>query len=142
MWLINLSAGSTLLYSWTICSAGIFVLVALVLSMYLIFEHLAAYYKPEEQKFLIGLILMVPVYALESFLSLLNSNVAFNCEIIRDCYEAFALYCFERYLIACLGIHTWQLLLILVRPGRYIASYSSIQSPKISWRRLNLWPNF
>ncbi|XP_028092277.1 protein LAZ1 homolog 1 isoform X6 [Camellia sinensis] len=37
------------------------------------------------------------------FLSLLNSNVAFNCEIIRDCYEAFALYCFERYLIACLG---------------------------------------
>ncbi|CAL5386548.1 unnamed protein product [Camellia sinensis] len=66
MWLINLSAGSTLLYSWTICSAGIFVLVALVLSMYLIFEHLAAYYKPEEQKFLIGLILMVPVYALES----------------------------------------------------------------------------
>ncbi|XP_071923785.1 protein LAZ1 homolog 1 isoform X3 [Coffea arabica] len=46
---------------------------------------------------------MVPVYASESFLSLLNSNAAFYCEIIRDCYEAFALYCFERYLIACLG---------------------------------------
>ncbi|KAH9757446.1 protein LAZ1 [Citrus sinensis] len=46
---------------------------------------------------------MVPVYALESFLSLLNSDAAFNCEVIRDCYEAFALYCFERYLIACLG---------------------------------------
>ncbi|RID75113.1 hypothetical protein BRARA_B02171 [Brassica rapa] len=45
---------------------------------------------------------MVPVYALESFLSLLNSEAAFNCEVIRDCYEAFALYCFERYLIACL----------------------------------------
>lgn len=38
------------------------------------------------------------------FLSLLNSDAAFNCEVIRDCYEAFALYCFERYLIACLGI--------------------------------------
>ena len=37
------------------------------------------------------------------FLSLLDSSSAFNCEIIRDCYEAFALYCFERYLIACLG---------------------------------------
>uniref|UniRef100_A0A5B7AW68 Uncharacterized protein n=1 Tax=Davidia involucrata TaxID=16924 RepID=A0A5B7AW68_DAVIN len=103
MWSIDLDTGPTLLYSWTICSASIFVLVALVLSMYLIFEHLAAYYQPEEQKFLIGLILMVPVYALESFLSLLDSNAAFNCEIIRDCYEAFALYCFERYLIACLG---------------------------------------
>ncbi|CAI9763973.1 unnamed protein product [Fraxinus pennsylvanica] len=30
-------------------------------------------------------------------------DAAFNCEIIQDCYEAFALYCFERYLIACLG---------------------------------------
>ncbi|WZY77086.1 hypothetical protein YC2023_023470 [Brassica napus] len=70
--------------------------------MYLIFQHLASYNQPQEQKFLIGLILMVPVYALESFLSLLNSESAFNCEVIRDCYEAFALYCFERYLIACL----------------------------------------
>lgn len=37
-------------------------------------------------------------------MSLLDSRAAFNCEVIRDCYEAFALYCFERYLIACLGI--------------------------------------
>ncbi|CAL5203995.1 unnamed protein product [Lathyrus oleraceus] len=94
---------STGTVSWTVFSASIFVLVALVLSMYLIFEHLAAYNQPEEQKFLIGLILMVPVYSLESFLSLLDSSAAFNCAIIRDCYEAFALYCFERYLIACLG---------------------------------------
>ncbi|KAL7176234.1 hypothetical protein ACSBR2_029731 [Camellia fascicularis] len=100
---INLGSGATFLYSWTMCSAGVFVLVAFVLSMYLLFEHLAAYNQPEEQKFLVGLILMVPVYALESFMSLLDSKASFNCEIIRDCYEAFALYCFERYLIACLG---------------------------------------
>ncbi|MQL88181.1 hypothetical protein Taro_020729 [Colocasia esculenta] len=37
------------------------------------------------------------------FLSLLDSQVAFVCEMMRDCYEAFAMYCFERYLIACLG---------------------------------------
>ncbi|XP_059454244.1 protein LAZ1 homolog 1 [Corylus avellana] len=103
MWSLNLDAESATFFSWPIFSASIFVAVALVLSMYLIFEHLAAYNQPEEQKFLIGLILMVPVYALESFLSLLNSGAAFNCEVIRDCYEAFALYCFERYLIACLG---------------------------------------
>ncbi|KAG2663198.1 hypothetical protein I3760_16G016700 [Carya illinoinensis] len=103
MWLLNLGAESTIFSSWSIFSASIFVAVAVVLSMYLIFEHLAAYNQPEEQKFLIGLILMVPVYALESLLSLLNSDAAFNCEVIRDCYEAFALYCFERYLIACLG---------------------------------------
>ncbi|KAF7829751.1 protein LAZ1-like protein 1-like [Senna tora] len=100
---LNLGLDSTRTFSWTIFSSSVFVLVALVLSMYLIFEHLAAYNQPEEQKFLIGLILMVPVYALESYLSLLDSSSAFNCEVIRDCYEAFALYCFERYLIACLG---------------------------------------
>ncbi|KAG6626064.1 protein LAZ1 homolog 1-like isoform X1 [Carya illinoinensis] len=103
MWLLHLGAEFAIFSSWPIFSASIFVAVAVVLSMYLIFEHLAAYNQPEEQKFLIGLVLMVPVYALESFLSLLNSDAAFNCEVIRDCYEAFALYCFERYLIACLG---------------------------------------
>nr|XP_043607168.1 protein LAZ1 homolog 1 [Erigeron canadensis] len=101
--LVGIGGDRSLLYVWTIFSAGFCVLVALVLSMYLIFEHLSAYNQPEEQKFLIGLILMVPVYAVESFLSLYDSDAAFNYEIIRDCYEAFALYCFERYLIACLG---------------------------------------
>ncbi|XP_054788711.1 protein LAZ1 homolog 1 [Prosopis cineraria] len=103
MWLLNLGVEFAGTFNWAISSSSLFVLVALVLSMYLIFEHLSAYNQPEEQKFLIGLILMVPVYALESFLSLLDSSAAFNCEVIRDCYEAFALYCFERYLIACLG---------------------------------------
>ncbi|KAL0351587.1 UNVERIFIED_CONTAM: protein LAZ11 [Sesamum calycinum] len=102
-WSINVGVETSALYSWAVSSAAVFVVVALVLSMYLIFEHLAAYKQPEEQKFLIGLILMVPVYAVESFLSLLDSDAAFKCEIIRDCYEAFAMYCFERYLIACLG---------------------------------------
>ncbi|XP_024972422.1 protein LAZ1 homolog 1-like isoform X4 [Cynara cardunculus var. scolymus] len=102
-WPSNLGAEQTFLYSWTIFSASICVLVALFLSTYLIFEHLAAYNQPEEQKFLIGIVLMVPVYALESFLSLLDADAAFNYEIIRDWYEAFALYCFGRYLIACLG---------------------------------------
>ncbi|KAK1267720.1 hypothetical protein QJS04_geneDACA009036 [Acorus gramineus] len=100
---LNMGLESVVLPSWPVLSAGIFVFVALLSSLLLILEHLSAYHQPEEQKFLIGLILMVPVYAVESFLSLLNTNVAFICEIMRDCYEAFALYCFERYLIACLG---------------------------------------
>uniref|UniRef100_A0A6N2LW94 THH1/TOM1/TOM3 domain-containing protein n=1 Tax=Salix viminalis TaxID=40686 RepID=A0A6N2LW94_SALVM len=104
VWALYLGAESVVNVSWPIFSASIFVILALVLSMYLTFEHLAAYNQPEEQKFLIGLILMVPVYSLESFLSLLDSSAAFNCEAIRDCYEAFALYCFERYLIACLAM--------------------------------------
>lgn len=47
MWLHNVGVESTGTVSWTVFSASIFVLVALVLSMYLIFEHLAAYNQPE-----------------------------------------------------------------------------------------------
>ncbi|RZC45869.1 hypothetical protein C5167_038821 [Papaver somniferum] len=101
VWSVNL--GGELIYSWPVLTAGVSVLVALSLSLFLIFEHIAAYNQPEEQKFLIGIILMVPVYALESFLSLVDPNSAFIYQTMRDCYEAFALYCFERYLIACLG---------------------------------------
>ncbi|CAA6655874.1 unnamed protein product [Spirodela intermedia] len=88
---------------WATIVAGVFVLASLSLSGFLIFEHLSAYRNPEEQKFLIGVILMAPCYAIESYISLANPSVSVDCEILRDCYEAFAMYCFGRYLIACLG---------------------------------------
>ncbi|OMO79980.1 Organic solute transporter Ost-alpha [Corchorus capsularis] len=71
--------------------------------MYLIFEHLSSYKNPEEQKFLIGVILMVPCYSVESFVSLVDPSISVDCSILRDCYESFAMYCFGRYLVACLG---------------------------------------
>ncbi|KAM7502885.1 hypothetical protein LguiB_001789 [Lonicera macranthoides] len=89
--------------TWATVIAGAFVLLTLTLSIYLLFEHLSAYKDPEEQKFLIGVILMVPCYAIESFISLVNPSISVDIEILRDCYESFAMYCFGRYLIACLG---------------------------------------
>lgn len=89
--------------AWATIVAGALVLLTLCLSMYLLLEHLSAYKNPEEQKFLIGVILMVPCYAVESFVSLVNPSISVDCEILRDCYESFAMYCFGRYLVACLG---------------------------------------
>uniref|UniRef100_A0A7N0VAL7 Uncharacterized protein n=1 Tax=Kalanchoe fedtschenkoi TaxID=63787 RepID=A0A7N0VAL7_KALFE len=88
---------------WASLVAGVFVIVTLCLSIYLLFEHLSAYKNPEEQKFLMGVILMVPCYAVESYVSLVEPSISVDCEILRDCYEALAMYCFERYLVACLG---------------------------------------
>ncbi|XP_065000911.1 protein LAZ1-like isoform X4 [Musa acuminata AAA Group] len=88
---------------WATAVGGVSVVVTLFLSMFLLFQHLSAYKNPEEQKFLIGVILMVPCYAIESYVSLVNPSVSVDCEILRDCYEAFAMYCFGRYLVACLG---------------------------------------
>ncbi|QCE16945.1 Lazarus 1 [Vigna unguiculata] len=89
--------------TWATVIAAAFLLITLALSMYLLFEHLSAYKNPEEQKFLIGVILMVPCYSIESFVSLVNPSIGVDCEILRDCYESFAMYCFGRYLVACLG---------------------------------------
>ncbi|KAK2449821.1 hypothetical protein P8452_13540 [Trifolium repens] len=83
--------------------AGCFVLVALVLSIFLIFQHLRSYTNPSEQKWIVAVISMVPIYATESIISLSNPKLSLACDILRNYYEAFALYSFGRYLIACLG---------------------------------------
>ncbi|KAJ4958621.1 hypothetical protein NE237_025732 [Protea cynaroides] len=82
---------------------GFFVLVALVLSIHLIFQHLRSYTNPEEQKWIVAIIFIVPVYASESIISLWKPKFSIACDILRSCYEAFALYAFGRYLVACLG---------------------------------------
>ncbi|KAG5248177.1 transmembrane protein [Salix suchowensis] len=88
---------------WCTLISAAFVLITLSSSFYLLFEHLSAYKNPEEQKFLIGVILMVPCYAVESFASLLDPSISVDIGILRDCYESFAMYCFGRYLVACIG---------------------------------------
>ncbi|GJN21809.1 hypothetical protein PR202_gb09325 [Eleusine coracana subsp. coracana] len=90
--------------TWAILISGFFMLLSVSLSMYLIFEHLSAYNNPEEQKFILGVILMVPCYAIESYVSLVNPDTSVYCGILRDGYEAFAMYCFGRYITACLGL--------------------------------------
>jgi hypothetical protein len=40
---------------------------------------------------------------LEQYISLIDPNTNVYCGIMRDGYEAFAMYCFGRYITACLG---------------------------------------
>ncbi|CAL5055084.1 unnamed protein product [Urochloa decumbens] len=89
--------------TWAILISGFLMLFSVSLSMYLIFEHLSAYNNPEEQKFVLGVILMVPCYAIESYVSLVNPDTSVYCGILREGYEALAMYCFGRYITACLG---------------------------------------
>lgn len=38
------------------------------------------------------------------FVALVHPVISVHIGILRDCYESFAMYCFGRYLIACLGM--------------------------------------
>ncbi|RWW55702.1 hypothetical protein BHE74_00037669, partial [Ensete ventricosum] len=70
---------------WATATGGVSMLITLFLSMFLLFQHLSAYNNPE-------------------YVSLVSPSISVDCEILRDCYEAFAMYCFGRYLVACLGM--------------------------------------
>ncbi|CAG7869786.1 unnamed protein product, partial [Brassica rapa] len=82
---------------------GSFAAVAICLSLFLILQHLRYYTNPSEQKWIVPVLFMVPVYATESIISLSNPKLSLPCDILRNCYEAFALYSFGSYLVACLG---------------------------------------
>ncbi|XVF48865.1 hypothetical protein PTKIN_Ptkin03bG0222800 [Pterospermum kingtungense] len=82
---------------------GCFAVVSVVLSLFLTLQHLRSYTNPTEQKWIVAVVFMVPVYATESIISLWNPRLSLACDILRNCYEAFALYSFGSYLIACLG---------------------------------------
>uniref|UniRef100_A0A0N5AIN1 Transmembrane protein 184B n=1 Tax=Syphacia muris TaxID=451379 RepID=A0A0N5AIN1_9BILA len=69
---------------------------AVIITLYQIYQHLRWYSCPPEQRWIVRILFMVPMYAIDSWLSLLFlSNDAYvYFSAIRDCYEAFVIYCF------------------------------------------------
>lgn len=77
--------------------ASLCVWAAILVTGYQIFQYLRYYTNPPEQRYIIRILFIVPVYAFTSWLSLLffsynNYYVYFNA--VRDCYEAFVIYNF------------------------------------------------
>ncbi|KAF2735975.1 DUF300-domain-containing protein [Polyplosphaeria fusca] len=71
-----------------------FGLLALVIAFFLILRHATHFLRPWEQKHIIRILFMIPIYATVSFLSYLYYRHAVYFEVIRDCYEAFAIASF------------------------------------------------
>ncbi|EIN05458.1 DUF300-domain-containing protein [Punctularia strigosozonata HHB-11173 SS5] len=98
--------------------AGIATLVATVVSAISIFLHIKNYRKPILQRMVIRIMLMVPLYAISSFISLFSLDAAFFIDAIRDIYEAFVIYCFFQLLLAYLGGERSLLILLHGRPPK------------------------
>ncbi|KAM6156015.1 transmembrane protein 184A [Rhynchocyon petersi] len=86
--------------------SGIFVWAALMLTCHQIYLHLRSYTVPNEQRYIIRLLFIVPIYAFDSWLSLLllgahQYYVYFDS--VRDCYEAFVIYSFLSLCFQYLG---------------------------------------
>lgn len=71
--------------------SGFFTVVATGVSIWLIDKHLQWYTNKREQRYIVRLLFMVPIYAIISFASYLFWNNAIPLILIRDGYEAIVL---------------------------------------------------
>ncbi|KAJ5495047.1 hypothetical protein N7539_000163 [Penicillium diatomitis] len=69
-------------------------LFACVVSIFLIMSHATHYSKPIEQRHMIRILFMVPVYSVVAWLSILFYNDSVYFEVIGNCYEAFCIAAF------------------------------------------------
>ncbi|VDN55817.1 unnamed protein product [Dracunculus medinensis] len=76
--------------------SGFFTWAALFITSYHIYQHLRWYSCPIEQRWIVRILFIVPMYSLDSWLSLLflSNNVYVYFNAVRDCYEAFVIYSF------------------------------------------------
>ncbi|XP_051571815.1 transmembrane protein 184B-like isoform X2 [Myxocyprinus asiaticus] len=77
--------------------SGIFTWTALMLTCQQIYMHLHYYNSPNEQRHIVRILFIVPIFAFDSWLSLLfftNEEYYVYFDTVRDCYEAFVIYNF------------------------------------------------
>ena len=82
---------------------GYCAIAATLLSMFQIMEHLITFTQPKMQCKIIRILLMVPVYALMSWMSCIFRTAAPYFALFRDMYESYALYNFFLLMLALLG---------------------------------------
>lgn len=76
---------------------GAFSILALLITVHQIYLHLRYYTCPNEQRWIIRILFIVPIYSFDSFLSLMffnNDSYYVYFDSVRDCYEAFVIYSF------------------------------------------------
>lgn len=74
-----------------------FCVLTLPISFYHIFEHLVNFRKPKLQANVVRILCMVPVFSIESTLSIHFVHYAVYFQFIRETYESYVIYCFLRY---------------------------------------------
>ncbi|GFF61273.1 transmembrane protein 184 homolog C30D11.06c [Aspergillus udagawae] len=101
--------------------AGVSALVASMLSLLSIWLQTKNYRKPLLQRYVVRILLMVPIYAVASWSSIVSRRASLWLDPIRDVYEAFTIYTFFQLLINFLG---GERALIIMTHGRPPVSHA------------------
>ena len=78
-------------------------LVSCSLTLFQIIGHLTTYRLPDQQRYIIRIMLMVPIYAVDSILGIVEHEHAAGIALVRDTYEAYVLYNFFQLLMSFVG---------------------------------------
>ncbi|XP_072029622.1 transmembrane protein 184B-like isoform X2 [Amphiura filiformis] len=76
---------------------GIFAFSAIIITVHQIYMHLRHYSCPGEQRWIVRILFIIPIYAFTSWLSLVffsQDHYYVYFDSVRDCYEAFVIYNF------------------------------------------------
>jgi hypothetical protein len=84
-------------------SARVMTLGTVVLGLRLVYLHLTHWYMPQAQKYVVRILWMVPIYSIQSYLSLRFHESRIYLDTVRDVYEAYVIASFVYYLIELLG---------------------------------------
>jgi len=83
--------------------SGYCTLMAVASSLWLVASHLTCYTNPPIQQRIIRILLMVPIYACQSWLAIIFKEHALYLDLLRDTYESFAIYEFFALLKLYMG---------------------------------------
>ena len=86
--------------------AGVFAVGAVAVSLRLIVHHNRHFTQPKIQRKILGILWMVPIYAIDSWLSLRFKDASIYLDMFRDCYEGYVIYLFLGLMISFLGEST------------------------------------
>lgn len=81
-------------------------LIAVALSLYEILRHMCNYTKPYLQRYIIRILLIVPIYSLNAWIAMILPDAALYLDSSREVYESFVIYSFMKYLLNFLHYDT------------------------------------
>ncbi|KAH8430487.1 uncharacterized protein LDX57_008149 [Aspergillus melleus] len=91
---VELWDGGLTFHTLCLIAGGAFALTGACISFFLIMCHATHYSKPTEQRHVIRILLMIPVYSLVSWLGTYYYKKSVYFSVLGDCYEAFTIAAF------------------------------------------------
>jgi len=115
--------------------------LAILISVRLIYKHLTNFHEPRFQLYIVRIVLIVPVYAIHSLLSLLFPQHALIFDTFKDCYDGYVLYIFLQLLVQYLGGENTMIAYIEIQgrikhPWPFTNSLRPIQTNRSFYRKI------